>query len=732
MKHSPLFSFRTRNSFYACSVSEEQRLVFNGWAPCAEGEEPILETARPPLLNNWISQDNRQRCDEVTGVGDEALQEPSIFASVPEAAVAEHEAPYLPARHLALRFVAHRRGNPEHLPAGAPRHGRSPEFRGGDWHILSLRDELSALEVDLCIRARPEVDVIERYLILRNTGSQTLELKHAWAASLQLPFGQWDLTQLCGAWGIEFQRKQQPLPLGSTLLEHRSINTGLGLQPYVLLQPRGRASRVSGLTYGAQLAWSGHWRIHIEQHHSNRCRIHLGEHPEDSRRSLAPGEHLATPMVLMSCSEQGEEGVARNFRRYHRYCSQPKREALRPVLYNSWEAAYFNLSMQQQLDLAKQAAELGVELFVVDDGWFGGRRHDRAGLGDWVVSREVFPDGLKPLSDAVHALGMKFGLWFEPEMVNPDSDLYREHPEWVQHYPGRERSEGRNQLILDFGNPEVVKNIRSQMEAVLDECPVDFIKWDLNRSVSEAGSFAGEQIWRRHVEALHGLMDHLLKRYPGLDIQSCSSGGGRVDAAMMTRNCQFWTSDNTDAHCRIAIQDGFTLGYPQDTMECWVTFEKNHQTSRICSLDFRFAMAMRGVLGIGSDVSKLPPEEAERYRMWISFYKQIRHLVQGGRLHRAALPELDDELSVWQFTAPDGKEAYVSLVMRDYRLGSHLVQYRLADLDPDAMFVGVDEQGIERVRARGRELMAQGLPAVIPDGGNLCPGHVRHLHLTTA
>jgi alpha-galactosidase len=437
--------------------------------------------------------------------------------------------------------------------------------------------------------------------------------------------------------------------------------------------------------------------------------------------------------VLQSVSADGEEGLRCNYQAYHRACTLPKHEGPRPVLYNSWEATYFNLSTEGQIGLAEKAAEAGVELFVVDDGWFGGRRGEQAGLGDWYVSPDVFPDGLGPLIEKVQHLGMRFGLWFEPEMVNPDSDLYREHPDWVLHFPGRERVNARYQLILDFGNPEVVAHIRSQMEAVLDANEIDFIKWDMNRSPHGAGSMAGERIWRRHVDAVHGLMDGLMARYPRLTIQSCSSGGGRADAAMLARCCQVWTSDNTDALDRIAIQDGYALAYPQETMECWVTHAHNHQTGRELPLRLRFAVAMRGVLGIGSSLDQLESGELADYRKWITFYKQIRHLVQGGRLHRAALPEIDDGLSVWQFTSEDGREAYVSVIMATYRMDSQGVMFHLGDLSPEATYLGTDETGAEQFTMTGAELMSLGLPALDPQEARLsgAPGQCRHLHLKT-
>ncbi|MGH7292539.1 MAG: glycoside hydrolase family 36 protein, partial [Myxococcota bacterium] len=309
-------------------------------------------------------------------------------------------------------------------------------------------------------------------------------------------------------------------------------------------------------------------------------------------------------------------------------------EPVRPVLYNSWEASYFDLSHEQQLALARKSAAIGVELFCVDDGWFGGRRSDARGLGDWSVSREVFPDGLRPLADEVHRLGMKFGLWVEPEMVNPDSDLYRAHTDWVLHFADRPRTEHRHQLILDFGRPEVLAHLEAVLAKLVEENAVDFLKWDMNRSATEPGSVAGKAIWRRHAEGVYALMDGLRRRFPRLAIESCPSGGGRVDAGILARTDQFWTSDNTDALARVAIQEGASLAYPARAMACWVTHERNHQTGRRLELSTRFDVAMRGVLGIGSDLSALDDAELAEYAKWIAFYKRIRPVVQNGVCHR--------------------------------------------------------------------------------------------------
>jgi alpha-galactosidase len=708
------FEIHTEHSVYACGADTEGRLRFSSWVSRPSGLEGALFTEERFIeRRNSSSQDSNKSTDEVAGYGDEVLQEPSIALSIPHGAVGSGEAAHFPIRCLNLRYRSHRIGTPSQPYAGSPTHGRPTKadaFR--EWLIIELQDAAYPFSVELCLRAHVESDVIERYLVLINQGDQVLDVEHAWAASLSFPIGRYQATHVCGASMAEFQRQRQVLPIGSTVIESRELISSARHQPMMFLQPVEKANRVTGETYVAQLAWSGNWRIHAEARFDRSLRVHLGEHPVGASFELRPDAVRATPLVLISRSESGEEGAARNLRAFHQACTLPQHEGPRPVLYNSWEATYFDLSFEGQLTLAKQAAAVGCELFVVDDGWFGGRRHAEAGLGDWTVSPEVFPVGLNPLIEAVHGLGMKFGLWFEPEMVNPDSDLYRAHPDWVLHYPGRDRVEARSQLILDFGNPQVVEAIRAQLFAVLDENPIDFIKWDMNRTPKPAGSMAGQGIWRAHVEAVHGLMDALLVRYPKLTIQSCSSGGARADAAMLARCCQVWTSDNTDALQRVQIQDGYILGYPAESMECWVTHESNHQTGRVLPLSLRFASAMRGVLGIGSLLNQLTESELAEYVKWIDLYKRVRHLVQGGVLSRPLLPELDDGISAWQFTSKDGREAYLNVIVCQHLPSQTVTYVKLQNLNSCRLYEVFDAEGALYTTGLGAELMEVGFQSV--------------------
>ncbi|WP_164873124.1 alpha-galactosidase, partial [Streptomyces resistomycificus] len=364
----------------------------------------------------------------------------------------------------------------------------------------------------------------------------------------------------------------------------------------------------------------------------------------------------------------------------------PDADRDRPVLFNSWEATEFDISEEQQGVLARRAAAIGVELFVVDDGWFGARTSDRAGLGDWTPNPDRFPGGLKPLGDYVHALGMQFGIWVEPEMVNPDSELYREHPDWVQYQPGRKRTELRNQLVLNLAREDVQEYLWEQLHGLLSSAPIDYVKWDFNRCFTDAG-WPGEpypqRLWVDHVHALYRLLDRLRAAHPGVAFESCSGGGGRIDLGVMSRTDQVWTSDNTDPLDRLAIQHGFSQIHPARAMAAWVTDSPNTQLNgRISSLRFRFVSAMAGVLGVGGDLAEWTEEELEEARGWVELYKEIRPLVQRGDLYRLRAPE--GGLSAVQYVL--GDETVVLAWLQAQHFGEPVPALRLRGLDPTASY----------------------------------------------
>jgi alpha-galactosidase len=727
------FALGGRASLYAMQVADDGRLEHLGWVagdPASGAAAAAGRLPRSPLVGQGLDRQGRR--DEVLGFGDHAYREVTLaveFPALPDLRAA-HDAAHAPIRDVRLRYAGHEIVA-DAEPGGAPHHGLPTRVTSSRQTLrVRLEDPAQPFAATACYRLTPEHDVIERWLELENRGAEPVRVAQCFFASLHLPAGRYELLHASGGWAAEFQSERVLVPVGTTALESRSVQTGFLHHPFFLLCPAGGASEDAGCVWFGQLAWSGAWRLELEQRPNGGFVVHGGYNPFDFELVLGPGERHATPALVLGCCADGFGGASRRMHAWvrERVLPQPARPpATRPVLYNSWEATYFGLSLEGQLRLAERAAALGVELFCVDDGWFGARRSDRAGLGDWFPSPEIFPQGLRPLADGVHALGMQFGLWVEPEMTNADSELYRKHPDWVLHFAGRPRTEERNQLILDLGRAEVVEYLEQCLVRLLAETAIDFLKWDMNRYATEPGSAAGRAIWRRHAEAVYGLMDRLRARFPALAIESCASGGGRVDAGILARTDQVWTSDNTDALSRVEIQDGFSLAYPAAVMTCWVTHERNHQTGRRLPLGLRFDVAMRGVLGIGSDLGALDDAELADYKRWIAFYKRIRHVVQQGDLYRLAT-SAECGTSLVEYVLPDASEAVVSCVALERRIGQAIAPARLRALDPHASYAAFDRDGAEIARAPGSEWMTLGLDANLVPGWH-APGWSRTLHL---
>ncbi|MFC9245782.1 alpha-galactosidase [Streptomyces sp. NPDC057136] len=579
----------------------------------------------------------------------------------------------------------------------------------GDELRLRFTDAVHALCLTLHYRMRDDSDVIERWATVAHTGRgrPSLELLRADAAAWTLPARDgWRLSRLHGRWAAESRLVRAELTYGEHILSSRRGHTGHQHLPWVALDADGAATEQHGEVYGCALGWSGSWRIAVQQLPDGLVQITGGAgHDESGLLRLAPGESYTTPLFAGLWSAGGFGGASRAWHAWQLARVIPDAEALRPVLYNSWEATGFDVSEPQQRALAERAAGLGVELFVVDDAWFGRRTSDRAGLGDWTPNPARFPGGLKPLAEEVHRLGMRFGIWVEPEMVNADSDLYRAHPEWVQHHPGRTRTEFRNQLVLNLARPDVRAYLWEQLDTLLSGAPVDYVKWDFNRCFTDAG-WPGEEypqkLWVEHVEALYGLLDQLRAAHPGVAFESCSGGGGRIDLGILSRTDQVWTSDNTDPLDRLAIQEGFGQIHPARVMAAWVTDSPNTQLNgRVSSLGFRFVSAMAGVLGVGGDLTEWSEEELAEARGWVALYKEIRPVVQRGALYRLRPPR--GGLSAVQYVY--GQDVVVLMYLEAQRYGERPPALRLRGLDPSARYMCLDTGAVYE----GSVLLHQGV-----------------------
>jgi alpha-galactosidase len=551
---------------------------------------------------------------------------------------------------------------------------------------ITMKDIHDDIEATLHYRVYADTGIISRSAAVRNRTEQPITVESAQSATWYLPSGDgYRLSYLSGRWAAETQVNREPIHEGMKVLESRLGHTGHNLNPWFAID-KGDASEEHGRVWFGALAWSGNWRIAVEQTPYRQVRVTGGFNTFDFSYPLKPGEVLETPAFYGGFAESGfgqASRVLHNFEREH-IAPHGVKSRVRPVLYNSWEATEFNVSESGQKELAEKAAKLGVELFVIDDGWFGKRNNDRAGLGDWFPNAEKFPNGLKPLIDYVNQLGMDFGLWVEPEMINRDSDLYRAHPDWVMNFPGRPRSELRNQLVLNLARDDVKEYIFGVLDKLATEYKIRYFKWDMNRTFAEPGwpeQGPADQrtLWVKYVLNLYDIMDRLRGKHPNLEIESCSGGGGRIDLGILKRVDEFWTSDNTEAFDRLRIQEGFSQAYAAKFMSSWVTDVPN-MNGRSTPLQYRFLVAMQGALGIGSNLNKWSDEDFRLAKQMIALDKRIRETVQLGSLHRLLSPRTND-VTANEYVASNGSEAVLFAFRhsQEYNAAPPVIQLRGLD-----------------------------------------------------
>lgn len=586
--------------------------------------------------------------------------------------------------------------------------------RNADTLSIRLVDRHYPFEVGLHYRVHPDSDVIERWTSLTNTGDVPVEVLRADSATWPVPArADYVVRHVTGHWGGESQMERVDLSRGETVLTSRRGTTGHHANPWFTIDA-GDASEEHGEVFSGALAWSGTWRITLSRTPTDVVSVTGGAGHEGVSWRLAPGERRETAVFAGLYGAGGYGATSRVWHRYVRGHVLPHPRELRPVTYNSWEATGFTVDEPGQRRLVAQAAELGAELFVMDDGWFGARVDDRAGLGDWTVNRNRFPNGLAPLAAEVHRLGMRFGIWVEPEMVNPDSDLYRARPDWVLHTRNRHRTELRHQLVLNFARPDVAEWAHGWLDELVGGNDVDFLKWDMNRPFTEAGWPDGgedpDRLWVRYVENLYGVLDRLRADHPHLRIQTCSGGGGRVDLGILRRTDEVWPSDNTDARDRLSIQHGYGQIYPTVTMAAWVTDVPNFLTGRAVPLRFRFHVAMAGVLAIGGNLPEWTDEERAEAGRLVAQYKRIRPVVQHGDVHRLLPPS--DGLSATQYVAADGAESVVFFWLPAPRFGREAAPVRLRGLDAAARY---RDEATGEVQ-HGAVLLGHGLRPQLPSG----------------
>ncbi len=519
---------------------------------------------------------------------------------------------------------------------------------GSETLAVTLYDDMTSCELILYYTVFPTHDIISRYFVLHNKGKEAVKLEKAMSICLDLPGVDYDMISLYGTHNCENNVQRRRLMMGNQRIMSRRGATSHTHNPFFAIVPC-ETDEESGDVYALNHVYSGNFLAEAEcsfsPHEANRgfSRIGLGLGEENFGWLLKSGEHFSSPEGIMLYTAEGLGDMSRKMHRFVRDLVVPKDLfALRPVVLNSWEATYFDIDADLQVAFAEEGIKYGMDMLVMDDGWFGARDTDNAGLGDWYANKKKFPNGLAHFIRRVKATGMKFGIWIEPEMVNPDSDLYRAHPDWCIACKGRSSSLSRRQLVLDMANPAVLDYLKTAFWETLGGLPIDYIKWDFNRNISEAGSNylpaeRQDELPHRFMLGVYDLYRWFIETFPNTMIENCSGGGGRYDLAMMALSTQIWTSDNTTAHQRVFIQHGATMGYPAYVMSCHVSNPMN-SPDPMRTLDYKFKVALGGMLGYEFNILKMPTEVKEEIARQIRFYRSVENLMKHGDRYRLIDP----------------------------------------------------------------------------------------------
>lgn len=561
---------------------------------------------------------------------------------------------------------------------------------------ITLIDSLKNVEVILSYSVFEEFNAITRSVKVKNLSKEPVNIERILSANFDFKDAKFDFIQLSGAWARERDFVRTPLRRGSQSIESRRGASSHAQNPFIALA-RPDTNEHTGDIFGFSLVYSGNFLANIEVDMYENSRVQIGINPFDFKWLLESGEEFQAPEVVMAYSHEGITGMSHIYHNLYgkRLCSGKYRDKTRPILINNWEATYFDFDDKKIEAIAKEASSLGIELFVLDDGWFGERNNDKSSLGDWFVNEEKLNGGLNKLANKINNMGMKFGLWFEPEMVSPISKLYEKHPNWCIHIDGRTKSTARNQLILDLGRNDVKEYIIETVSNVLKSANIEYVKWDMNRNMSEVASSVLDparqrETSHRYILGLYEILEEITNRFPNILFESCSGGGGRFDAGMLYYMPQVWTSDDTDAIERLKIQYGTSIVYPNVTMGCHVSAVPNHQAHRITPLKTRGAVAMSGNFGYELDITKLSNEEKEIMKEQINFYKEVRDIIQFGKLYRLSNPFEDNDVA-WMYVSDDKKEIIVTLVRQYATLNRGFTNLKLKGLDENSSYEVVGE-----------------------------------------
>lgn len=701
-----VFHLTTKNTSYIMKVAKEKYLSHVYWG--RKIKTPDMENAQ---LNRFIS------FDAVPDTKDRGYSLDFVCQEYPVGCGTDYRIPAVQAvfsdgsRAVELIYDSYK------ITSGKPKLKGLPatyieDASEADTLEIVLTDTLKSMKVVLMYTAYNEIDAITRSVRIINESSEQILLEKVMSASVDYETSDYDFVELSGAWGRERHIERNRLRSGIQSIESRRGASSHQLNPFFALASKN-ANEEYGEVYGFNLVYSGNFTAGVEVDQIFKARAYIGMNDYDFSWLLESGESFQAPEAVMVYSSHGFGEMSRVYHRLYRkrLVRGKYRDAIRPILANNWEATYFDFNEEKILELAKTASELGIELLVLDDGWFGKRNSDNCSLGDWYVNKEKLPDGIGGLAEKVKEYGILFGLWFEPEMVSPDSDLYKAHPDWCIHIPGRERTECRNQLTLDLSREDVCEYIIKTVSQVLDEAAIGYVKWDMNRHMSELGS-AGlppkrqKEMPHRYMLGLYHVMEEIVSKHLDVLFESCSGGGGRFDPGMLYYMPQTWTSDDTDAVERLYIQYGTSLVYPVSAMGCHVSAVPNHQANRMTSLSMRGDVAMSGNFGYELDLAAFTEEEKDEVRMQIKQYKDLRTFIQSGDMYRLQSP-FEGNTTAWQFISEDGKDIFAAYFRILCEVNGGISRMKFTALEADAMYEVLGVNGGKRYS--GDELMNIGL-----------------------
>lgn len=700
-----VFKLDSRSSSYVIGIIDEENFVGHLYygKRLADGDIGyLMQTCAPRVTPSGNNRDRVSFYDSFLteysthGIGD--YREDCIAVETP----AGHTA-------LQLACTGHK------IYAGKPALQGLPATFAPEENCMTLElactDKVLGLEVVLLYSVFEDTDAIARSVRIVNRGTEKLCLTKVLSACLDLDKQQLDLITLHGSWARERHIQRRAIGYGKQGVASVRGETGHQDQPFMALAAAD-ATQNTGEVYGMNLVYSGNHLAVAERCQHDTVRAVIGINPCDFKWTLEPGAVFQAPEAILVYSDMGIGGMTRSFHDLYRkhLIRGEYKDKRRPILINNWEATYFDFNTEKLLAIAKEASSLGIEMLVMDDGWFGNRFDDNRALGDWFVNEEKLPGGLPRLVEELNRMGMKFGIWFEPEMVSPDSELYRAHPDWALAVPNRTPALGRNQYVLDFSRREVVDFVYERVAAVLRSANVEYVKWDMNRPLSDIGSAAlpadrqGE-IYHRYVLGVYAMQERLTREFPHILLENCSGGGGRFDPGMLYYSPQIWTSDDTDAIERLAIQEGTAMVYPLSSMGAHVSDCPNHALGRVTPFETRGYVALAGTFGYELDVTRIPQEDRDKIPQQTAMYHRYNDLVREGDYYRLASFSENHLYDCWQVVSKDRRQSLVTYiqVLNDAHFG--IRRLRPEGLDPE-MIYRIGETG---QTATGDALMKLGI-----------------------